>query len=195
MKKTSKILIVLSLFLLTACSSGGKDLLPENENKGSGLVINEITDQDLLMDLQELIEAFYFNPIVNEETGHEFFIDKEQMLSFAAYYKNNFSPEKSIQDVAYDLFGLKSETDLPDNLEFFTGYWTSQDKNHLPLLEGVYQNENYLIAKAVVYSIIEGTSSERQSAATITMTFEKDPEEEGFIIIDYKYDKNSDLDE
>lgn len=195
MKKICKILIILSLFLFTACSSGEKDFINDKENKGNSLIINEIKDEELYKKIQELIDVFYYNPMVSDDTGHDFFIDDQAMLSFSAYYKNTFSSEKSPKEIAYWLFGLKTDLDLTDNLEMFTDYWTVEDKNYLPILEAIYQNENYLIAKAGVYSIIEGTSSERQSAATITMTFEKEEKQEEYKIIDYKYDKISDTDE
>lgn len=194
MKKTTTILL-LSFFLLAGCQSSEKNVLLEIKEDESPLTINEITDESLVENLQELLEAFYFNPLVTEDTTYEFFTDQSEMLAFAAYYKNHFASPESLDEIQERFFGYKSSQELAGDIGDYQGYLTSQEKNLLPLIEAVYENNDYLIAKAVVYSINEGTSSEKKSAATITMTFEREASEGEYKIIDYKYERIIDSNE
>lgn len=190
-----KIIIALIIFVLitTGCSKDPVDNAKNNEETPSSTVnlgmVDNITEKEEIEKIQQMIDSFYYNPVIDENTNYNFFENDEKLLEFAAHYKKEYNIENSLLEIVESVFGLKLNSAEMVNENEYSTYDYSEKGKYLPVVEGVYQNQELLIVKAGLYSLAEDESSEKKNVGMITATFEKNAEPTSYYLIDYNYEK------
>jgi len=190
-----KIIFMVALFILilSGCSSKNDNTqnIPEVTPPVSGekAEIESISDSDERDKFQKIIEDFYYNPVINDETSNSLFENAELVTKFAAHYKVEYGTEVSLEKIAEMFFGNEVKVVQLAGMESFSGYDNAKKTKYLPVVEGVYKNDNFIIVKAGVYSLAEESNSEKKIFGTITATFEKSGVAEEYYFIDYIYEK------
>ena len=189
MKKFLFILLI-SALLIAGCS-------PKQENNsntpvnpispGENLEIENISDEKEREELQRFIEILYYNPVVINTAEESFLENEKNLLIFSAHYKKEYNEDKALPEIVKELFDVELSNDVTINESDYNGYDASQRSYYLPVVEGIYKNNELVIVKAGLYSLAEGTNSERKAVGTITGTFEKNNDR--YFVIDYSYEE------
>lgn len=181
------------VLILSGCSSKKEN--PQTLAEVNPPVQGEVEEIESISDVserdkfQKFIEDFYYNPVVNEETNNSFFENNENITKFSAYYKAEYGSEDSLEKIAETFFGNEARIIEVEGIGNFSGYNNTARSKYLPVVEGIYKNDNLIIVKAGVYSLTEESNSEKKIFGTITATFEINADSEEYYLIDYIYEK------
>lgn len=192
MKKIIFVAVAVVL-ILSGCSSKKEN--PQTLTEVNPPVQGEVKEIESISDVserdrfQKIIEDFYYNPVVNEETNSSFFENNENITKFSAHYKAEYGSEDSLEKIAEKFFGNEARIIEIDGIKNLSGYNNTERSKYLPVVEGIYKNDNLIIVKAGVYSLAEESNSEKKIFGTITATFEINEDSEEYYLIDYIYEK------
>jgi hypothetical protein len=188
------LVVVLFIFIMSGCSSEKEKAPVNNEvntlSSGEIVEIESVSNEEERERFQKIIEDFYYNPVITDETNRSFFEDIELITKFAGHYKAEYNLDTSLKQIAENFFGTEIKVLENSGAESYSGYDHSEKSKYLPVVEGIYQNDNLIIIKAGLYSLAEESNSEKKIFGTITATFEKNEElEKEYYLIDYMYEK------
>jgi thioredoxin-related protein len=150
LKKFLFILLISALFI-AGCSQKeeNKSNTPVNPvSPGENLEIENISDEKEREELQRFIEIIYYNPVVVNNEGKFFLENEKNLLIFSAHYKKEYSNDKTLPEIVKELFDVELSDDVTINESDYNGYDASQRSIYLPVVEGIYKNNELVIVKA-----------------------------------------------
>lgn len=105
------LVVVLFIFIMSGCSSEKEKAPVNNEvntlSSGEIVEIESVSNEEEREKFQKIIEDFYYNPVITDETNRSFFEDIELITKFAGHYKAEYNLDASLKQIAENFLEQK----------------------------------------------------------------------------------------